>query len=56
MTEEFSTGRVVIVAAPSGVDTQAALFTRGVDIQEGDVLVTIERPGNIEVEILDPEE
>lgn len=56
MKEEFSTGRVVIVAAPAGVDPQTALFSRGVDIQDGDVLVTIERPGNVEVEVLDTDE
>jgi hypothetical protein len=56
MEEVFSTHRVVIVSGPTGTDAQAALFSRGVDIQENDVLVTIERPGNIEVEVLEPDE
>jgi hypothetical protein len=56
MQEEFSAKRVVIVSGPQGIDAQAALYSEGIDVAEGDLLVTIERPGNVEIEILEEEE
>ena len=56
MAEKNPTNRVVIVSGPQGFDMQAALFSQGVDIVSEDVVVAIERPGNVEIEVLDPEE
>ncbi|WP_225421554.1 hypothetical protein [Sphingomonas parva] len=56
MSGDNSTKRVVIVSGPQGFNAQDALFSEGVDVAEDDVLVTIERPGNIKVEVLEEEE
>ena len=45
--------RVIVVSGPPGFNPAAALFVEGVQILSDDVLVTIERPGNVQVDILE---
>jgi hypothetical protein len=47
------TQKVVVVSGPKGFDPSAALFDRGIEISQDDVVVAIERPGNVSVEILE---
>lgn len=45
--------RVIIVSGPPGFNPATALFVEGVQLLADDVLVTIERPGNVQVDIVD---
>ena len=57
MAESFEAGaRVVVVSGPAGFDPAAALFSAGVHLRGEDRLVSVERPGNILVEVVEPDE
>jgi hypothetical protein len=45
--------RVIVVSGPPGFNPATALFVEGVQVLSDDVLVTIERPGNVQVDIVD---
>jgi hypothetical protein len=45
--------RLVLISGPSGFDAATALFAEGVELRDDDMLASIERPGNVEVQIFD---
>lgn len=45
--------RVIVVSGPPGFNPATALFVEGVQVLPDDVLVTIERPGNVQVDIVE---
>ena len=50
---EADVARVVVVSGPPGFDPASVLFAEGVEVDENDTLVAIERPGNVSVEVLE---
>lgn len=51
-SQEKSQNKTVIVKGPVGFNPANALFAEGVHVDEDDILIAIERPGNVSVEIL----
>jgi hypothetical protein len=45
--------RVIIVSGPPGFNPATALFVEAVQVLPDDVLVTIERPGNVQVDVVE---
>lgn len=45
--------RVIVISGPPGFNPATALFVEGVQLLSDDVLVTIERPGNVRVDVLE---
>jgi len=51
---ERSAGRLLVVSGPDGFDASAALFAHGVTVTPNDLLVTINKPGNVAVRVIQP--
>lgn len=43
--------KLIVISGPIGFDPAAALFAQGIEVGDGDLWSTIERPGNIEVRV-----
>lgn len=43
--------RLIVVSAPKGSDPGGALFAEGIEIGESDILLFVEKPGNVAVEV-----
>ena len=53
MSQELEPSRIVIVSGPVGFDPGNALFAEGVHVGDDDLLVAIERPGNVSIEVIE---
>lgn len=45
--------KLIIVSAPKGSDPGDALFSEGIVVGDGDILLFIEKSGNVEIEVLE---
>jgi hypothetical protein len=45
--------RLIIVSAPKGSDPGEALFSEGVEVGDQDILLFIEKSGNVEIQVLE---